>query len=227
MAKESSLKGSERKNHKYISREWKNGKWKYVYKTDEVNSDNAASEAQSESRASGKWTGKTASWVTSYNEMKNRYIGTVSPSSTVSQAKNSKSASAGRAAVSKLVKTDNPQPMIKAKTTTIDKSDAKYTETTEKVKKELAENNEKTEKYYKEQFETEKNKYKEKLLSGLTSQFGSDIPDSERDRIDKRVEEYSKTLWDDVYKPMMERVVKDNEHSTDQLMRTLKKIYEK
>jgi len=229
-----SVDGTERKNHKYLKREWKNGKWQYWYKdpTTPKNLDMSKLKGEeSTGQTKGKWTGKTASWVSSYRELKNRRIGSVSPASTVSEAKNSKSASSGRAAVSKIVKTKDTttdvEPVVRAQTTSIDMSDSKYNESTDKIKKELAENNEKTEKYYKEQFENEKNKYKEKLLANLSSQFGDDIPEGEKERIDAQVEEYTKTLWDQVYKPMMDRVVKANEHSTDQIMRTLKKLYEK
>lgn len=233
MKAKNSLEGTERKNHKYIKREWKNGKWQYWYKnpTTPKDLDMSKLKAPEDSKAQpkGKWTGKTASWVKSYNDLKNRRGEAITPASTVTQAKNSKSVSSGRAAASKYLKTERvaAEPVLRAQTTTIDKSDAKYTEATDKIKKELTENNEKTEKYYKEQFENEKNKYKEKLMSNLASRFGDDIPEGEKARIDEQVEEYTKTLWDQVYKPMMDRVVKANEHSTDQMMRTLKKIYEK
>lgn len=220
--KASPLKGMERDNHKYSSREWDAGKskWKYTY---------------TEPKEKGVYRGKTASWVTNYNKLKSKVIGAPasesSGSTSVSKAlANSKRVSAGRTAASKLVKTkpeENVEPVVRAKTTSIDFSDRKYKESTEKLQKDLETNKSNTEKYYKEQFEAEKNSYRGKLMNALSERYGNDIPNDRVKKVDSQVEEYTKSLWDDVYKPMVDRVNKANEANTDTLLKTLKKLYEK
>jgi hypothetical protein len=140
--KASPLKGMERDNHKYTSREWDAGKskWKYTY---------------TEPKEKGVYRGKTASWVTNYNKLKSKVIGapaseSSSGSTPVSKVlSNSKRVSAGRVAASKLVKTkseENVEPVVRAKTTSIDFSDRKYKESTEKLQKDLETNKSNTEK---------------------------------------------------------------------------------
>jgi hypothetical protein len=64
-------------------------------------------------------------------------------------------------------------------------------------------------------------------MNALSERYGNDIPDDRIKKVDSQVEEYTKSLWDDVYKPMVDRVNKANEANTDTLLKTLKKLYEK
>jgi F0F1-type ATP synthase membrane subunit b/b' len=142
------------------------------------------------------------------------------------QTKLAKSVSRGKSAVSKLVNTDSVTS-IRAKTTTIDPSDEKYKESTDKAREELEKTTADTEKYYKQQYENEKDSYRQKLVSALTTAYGRELTDEELANIDKQVDDYAESLWDDVYKPISERVTKAHKQATDQVLRYLKKLYDK
>lgn len=226
MVKVSPLKGIERDNHKYVKRELVNGKWKYWYKDPKPETD--SSQLRTDSQLPGKWTGKTASWIKGYKDIKNRKSsGVVSSPVAESVAKSvGKKVAAGRAAAAKVVKISN-EPVKKAQTLGYDPSDAGYKDSMEKVQKELEQNNEKTEKYYNEMFEKEKDNYSKKLMSALVKQYGENVSDEQKARIESMVEEYGKTLWEDVYKPMADQIKKANKQASDRALRVLRKVYDK
>ena len=59
----------------------------------------------------------------------------------------------------------------------------------------------------------------------MKAKNSGDIPDSEMSKINEQVEKETKTLWDEVYKPMVDKVndvIKDNR---DSVLRVLRKKY--
>ena len=219
MAKESALKGTEKQNHKYLKREWKNGKWQYWYKdpskpetdTSKLKNQNGVSSTSSTNR-------KTGDWAKAWLENKNKKSSAVGNSSVAAKVKS------GKAAASKLVKTD---PVYKAKTTTSPVlSNEEYKKKAEELNTETKTKIEQNEQQYKAAYEKEKEGYREKLTNSLKSQYGGSVPEEEMAKINSKVEEYSKTLWTDVYEPQVKRINSAIEEANKQIQRALKKRYE-
>ncbi len=212
MAVDSPLKGREMPNHQYLKREWHNGKWKYYYSNTE--------NKETDSNADYKNRGPNASWVDAYKSRKNKKV---SPLSSASEAASSKAAARGKSVASNYLDTS----VMRARTTTVDSSDAAYNDSLNKLKTETADSKSRTDTYYNQKFQDEKNGYRTKLMSDLTKKYGNDIPDSEMTKINSKVEEYSRSLWNDVYKPMADRVNKAQQQNADRITRYLKKLYNK
>ncbi len=231
MAKTNTLKGREMPNHKYIKREWINGKWNYTYAASNAKSvgDLTKRDTSSSQSAAKDYINKgpSASWAETYLARKNRPKTLISPSSTVAEAISSSSASTGRSVASNYLNIDTDTSVTRAKTTTIDPSDQAYNDNIAKLQTETNDSKNRTETYYKQKYEEEKNNYKTKLMSDLTKKYGNDIPASETARLNSQVEEYGRTLWNDVYKPMADRVTKTQQQNADRITRYLKKLYDK
>ena len=229
MAKTNTLKGREMPNHKYIKREWVNGKWNYTYAADNAKSANSLTTRDTSSSPSVAKDyinkGPNASWAESYLARKNRAKTLITPASSVSEAISSSSASTGRSVASNYLDIDTS--VTRAKTSTIDPSDQAYNDNIAKLQTETNDSKTRTETYYKQKYEEEKNNYKNKLTADLARKYGNDIPVSETARLNSQVEEYGRTLWNDVYKPMSDRVTKTQQQNADRITRYLKKLYDK
>ena len=226
------LKGREVPGHKYIKRIMgKNGKWQYVYEKaagkdrldssarTRVSNDRSASSGDSKP---GKYTGKTSSWVKSYYETKNKKVSAIS----------SEQVEAGKAAASGKVRTSGSASTQKWDTSVARAQIAddiptkeQYKEAADKLETESNQKITENENYYKNLYEQEKESIRNKLISGLKAKNSGDIPDSEMSKINEQVEKETKTLWDEVYKPMVDKVndvIKDNR---DSVLRVLRKKY--
>lgn len=222
MAKESALKGTEKQNHKYLKREWKNGKWQYWYK-DPAKPTTDVSKLRTQSKASNtsatSTTGrKTGDWAKAWLENKNKKSSVVGNNSVAAKV------SSGKAAVSKLVKTDS---VYKAKTTTSPVlNNEEYKKKAEELDTEAKTKMEQNEQQYKVAYEKEVESYREKFLGPLRSQYGDSIPEEELAKVNSKVDEYTKTLWKDVYEPQVKRINSAIEEANKQIQRALKKRYE-
>ena len=215
------LEGSERKNHKYIKREFKNGKWQYWYKdptkpttdTSQLRNQNGVSTTNTTSR-------KTGDWAKAWLENKTKTSSAVKSSNSSSAATKAK---AGKAAASKLV---NVNPVYKAKTTTSPAlNNEEYKKKVEELDTEAKTKMEQNERQYREAYEKEKEAYKAKLMASLSSKYNGDIPEDEVSNLESKIEEYTKTLWQDVYEPQVKRINSAIEEANKQIQRALKKRF--
>ena len=219
------LKGREVPGHKYIKRIMgKNGKWQYVYEkaAGKDRLDSSARTSVSNDNKPGKYTGKTSSWVKSYYETKNKKVSAL-PSEQVE---------AGKAAASGKVRTSGSASTQKWDTSVARAQIAddiptkeQYKEAADKLETESNQKITENENYYKNLYEQEKESIRNKLISGLKAKNSGEIPDSEMSKINEQVEKETKTLWDEVYKPMVDKVndvIKDNR---DSVLRVLRKKY--
>lgn len=221
MAKVASpLEGGERKNHKYIKREFKNGKWQYWYKdpanptagdTSKMKNQNGVSTTNTNGR-------KTGDWAKAWLENKNKKSSAVGNAASVAAKVKS-----GKAAASKLVKTN---PVYKAKTTTSPElSNEEYKKKAEELDTEAKTKMQQNEQQYREAYEKEKEAYKAKLMASLSSKYNGDIPEDEVSNVESKIEEYTKTLWQDVYEPQVKRINSAIEEANKQIQRALKKRF--
>lgn len=192
------LKGREMPNHKYISRVWKNDKWNYVYEAPRTKLANVTPDLRP---SIPKVNRKTGSWVEQYNRIKNLKINSISSSETVNKGK----AAAGRSGL-QLDRKMNYAVIASGIT------QEKYEETTKKLKEELDTKKTSNENHFRQLFTNETATYRNKLLQQLIKKYGSDIPESETNKLDKTMKDYSKKLWDDVYQKKL-----DEANTTDQL----------
>ena len=201
--KQSSLKGREMPNHKYISRTWKDDKWVYVYEAPKTKLANITPDISpsAPTKSQGYTNRKTGSWVEQYKRIKNMTVNSISSTPTVENGKTA----VGRAGL----KLDNRMNYA-AIASGITKE--KYEETTKKLKDELDKKKSSNESHFRQLFTNETATYRNKLLQQLTRKYGNDIPESETKKLDKTMEDYSKKLWDDVYQKKL-----DETNSTDQL----------
>lgn len=216
MAMFSPLRGRELPGHKYIRRIMgDNGKWRYIY-----------DKSDTENKKPGVYTGKTASWVKSYYATRNKRISSLP----VSQI------DSGRNAASKKVSTSGRRTSSSSQTPQWDTSmtyarinnettKEEYKEMADKLEKESKEKIEKNEQYYKNLYEQEKESVKNKILKQLNAQYPDGIPESEMKKVDFRVESETKTLWNEVYKPMVDRVNDVIKANSEAVLRVLRKKY--
>ena len=221
MAKVASpLEGGERKNHKYIKREFKNGKRQYWYKdpanptagdTSKMKNQNGVSTTNTNGR-------KTGDWAKAWLENKNKKSSAVG-SATSAAAK----VKSGKAAASKLV---NTNPVYKAKTTTSPElNNEEYKKKAEELDTEAKTKMQQNEQQYREAYEKEKEAYRAKLMASLSSKYNGDIPEDEVSNVESKIEEYTKTLWQDVYEPQVKRINSAIEEANKQIQRALKKRF--
>ena len=218
----SPLEGGERKNHKYIKREWKNGKWQYWYKDPAKNATDVSQLKNQNGVSSNNTTArKTSDWAKAWLENKNKKSSAVKSTSATSAAAK---VSSGKAAASKLVNTNNQ--VYKAKTTTFPVlNNEEYKKKAEELDTEAKTKIEQNEQQYRDAYEKEKEDYREKLTNSLKSKYGSSVPEEEIVKINSQVEEYTKTLWKDVYEPQVKRINSAIEEANKRIQRALKKRY--
>ena len=215
----SPLKGREVPGHKYIKRILgKNGKWQYVYEK-AAGADRSTSSGDSKP---GKYTGKTSSWVKSYYETKNKKVSAL-PSEQVEAGKTAASGKVRTSGSASAQKWDTS--VARAQIADDIPTKEQYKEAADKLETESNQKITENENYYKNLYEQEKESIRNKLISGLKAKNSGDIPDSEMSKINEQVEKETKTLWDEVYKPMVDKVndvIKDNR---DSVLRVLRKKY--
>jgi len=240
MAIKSPLKGREVPGHKYIKRiVTDSGKYRYIYdSTAEGAKEGAKSISSLRSGSSpqgsggnskpGMYTGKTSSWVTAYYAAKNKKLSSL----------NSEQIAAGEAAASKKVSTGGRSSSSSSssqkwdtkveRARLADQSPTKeeYKEAYDKLETETNQKKTDNETYYKNLYEQEKQSQKEKLMRGLRAKYGSNIPKEEEDKVNKQVEEDTKTLWQDVYEPLLSKVNDAIDDANKAVMRILKKKFE-
>lgn len=185
----SSLKGTQRENHKYLRREEKNGKYVYVY--EEPNTGNLIDTGRlnsSPSSGSAK-APTTSSWVTAYNRIKN------------SKASGAH-IEAGKSAARKLGLVDKSTYRAKL-TNQVEQS--QYDDTMKELRKQADDRITKKEEHYRSLLEQDKKAYSDKLQSQLADRYKGDIPKEELSKIDKQTEQYADRLWKNTYEPMLTR----------------------
>lgn len=209
MAIISALKGREMPNHKYTKRELVNGKWRYSY-------DDSSIRKASNPKAKNVSTIETSPWAKSYLANRTKKVSALTTEANVST---------GKSKASSLVKIDNG--VYRAKTTTVDTlNDSNYSEYKGKVENELDEKMKKNEESYRSAYEKEKQSYENKLMDALRKKYSDDIPESEKNRVKSKVEDYSKSLWEDVYEPQLKRLNNSLDQNKKQILRSLKQKYE-
>ncbi len=217
----STLKGREMPNHRYIKREWLNGKWKYTYDNSNGVSEASNPKAKNVSSVSTTQQNKpreTSAWAKAYLANRTKKASAIATTANVSK---------GKSRASSLVKTNNTNDIYRARTTSIETlNDANYGTYKEKVENEVNEKMKKNEDSYKAAFEKEKESYMNKFMEGLKAKYGEDIPDSEIARVKSKVEEYTKSLWEDVYEPQLKRLNDALDSNKKQILRSLKNKYE-
>lgn len=205
------------------------GKWNYIYDNNSVreNAKNVSSLMKNQNgNSSGSSTSsgankKTSSWATSYLANKTKVTNLLA-STSVSKS----SAKTGKAAASKLVKTTT-EPVYRAKTTTAKYLDNdSYKAEVDKLNTETKQKTEQNERQYRQAFEEEKENYRTKLMNNLSSKYAGNIPEEEVEKVNTKVEEYSKSLWKDVYEPQVKRVNTAIEEANKYIWRALKRKYE-
>jgi len=215
----SPLKGREMPNHKYIRRVMgSNGKWQYYYGTisDSKNGAKSVSDIRRSSQTNSSI--KRSGWAENYLANRNKKVSEFTP----------KSIENGKRKASSKVKTSGEQwdtSVTWAKIASDEPTKEEYKQKADELEKELNDKITSNEEYYNNLYNQEKESLRTKLTNNLKSKYPEGIPESELTKINDQVEKDTKTLWEEVYKPMVDKVNDVIKENRDAVLRILKKKY--
>lgn len=220
MAIVSPLKGREVPGHKYVRREVSsNGSYKYFYSNSAEKAKSVSSLRKGETQQENSSRKRDTSWADVYLANRNRKVSSFEPASV----------SKGKSAASSKVKTTSEKWDTKVTRATLANEQPTKEQFKEAYDKLEAETNQKktsNETYYKNLYEQEKEQHKNKLLKKLQSTYGNNIPEEEMNRVNEQVEKDTSKLWDDVYKPLVDKVNGAIDDANKAVMRILRRKYE-
>lgn len=203
--------------HKYIKRVMgKNGKWQYVYGNISDSSAAAKSVSKIEKAQNGSESIKSNGWAAKYLANRNKKVSDFTPESITK----------GKQRASSKVRTSQKWDTKVTRAKIADEpTKEQYKEASDKLEKESKEKIENNEKYYKDLYEQEKESFRTKLTNGLKSKYPNGIPNEEVNKINKQVDQETKTLWKEVYEPLVSKVNDAIKANSDAVLRVLKKKY--
>lgn len=149
----------------------------------------------------------TGQWVSAFNAIFDN-----SSKVSVNKFASNSRVSKGRKKVSGLV---NVNRVYNAKTQQTQKSKEDYKKSLEELETKTKEQKENTEKYYRNLYEREKDSYRKQL----ELKYGDN-----QSMVETELSKYSASLWNTVYKPLVDRTTKNIDDNSQYLMRTLKRL---